>query len=129
MIKVIPPTRNDKYGSGYYGAPRGNRTHQGIDLAAQVGSSVLSNIAGKVTKLGYAYTDDPSYRYVQVTSAEGLDYRFFYVEPGVELGDTVRVDDELGVVQNLGRRYDGITPHIHFEVKKAGQHIDPTPYL
>lgn len=130
MIKLIPPKRRpDNFGSGHFNAPRGDHFHNGEDLAAWVGSIVLSNIAGRVTKIGYPYGDDLSFRYVQVTSGSGLDYRFFYVNPSVKVGDNIKVDDELGTVQDLNKRYDGITPHIHFEVKKSGEYLDPNDYL
>jgi len=134
MIKITstsePELRKpDKWGSGHFGAPRGKRVHHGIDYQASKGSLVHSNVSGKVTKLGYPYADDLSYRYVQVTTEEGLDYRFFYLEPSVVISDLIATGDILGIVQDLGARYEGITPHFHFEVKHGNEYLDPADYF
>jgi len=134
VIKTIPQVRpNDAYGSGHYGASRGTRKHLGIDFACMQGTIILSPVNGFITKLGYTYKDDLSFRYVQVTTADHYNYRFFYVKPSVKMGDAVNVDSPLGVVQDLTKRYpanerheSAITNHCHFEItNEAGQHINP----
>ena len=130
MIKVTSPERgNDVHGSGHYGASRGHRKHNGVDYSAVIGSVVHSLCDGKVTKLGFPYNDDYSYRYVEVTDKNGFAVRYFYVCPSVNLGDMVKKDDSLGSVQNLGKRYKNITNHIHFEIEVNGENIDPRPWL
>ena len=117
----------DEYGGGAFGDSRGDRLHKGIDLICPSGEEVLSPVAGEVTKLGYTYSDDLSYRYVEVT-AEGYRYRLFYVAPTVRVGDKVEYGDPVGTAQNIKRRYPGITPHVHFEIRNTeGDYIDPTP--
>jgi len=121
----------DCWGFGHYGASRGERTHVGIDYIANAGDEILSPVQGEVTKFGYPYSDDLSYRYVQVTDAQGVDHRFFYVEPLDEhlLHSQVCVGDVLGVVQNIGLRYKDITPHFHYEIKLPnGKHVDPESF-
>lgn len=117
MIKLVTSQRKmDGFGSGAFKSPRGSRKHKGIDYAAWPGSLVLSLVAGKVTKLGYPYADNLSFRYVEVTTRLNRRWRFFYVSPSVEVGDTIKINDLLGSVQDLEPRYRGITPHIHLEV-------------
>lgn len=126
MLTFIARKRlTDKFGQGSYGAPRGDRTHVGIDYAAWPGSTLLSPVEGKVTKIGYPYGDDLSFRYVQVEDAEGLEHRFFYVNPMVHTGQEVVLGDKLGTVQPMDHRYKGITPHVHYEVKFNGEYVDP----
>lgn len=115
----------DHHGAGYFGAPRKNKSHRGIDYAALPGTVILSPVPGSVTKLGYPYGDDLSFRYVQVTDAIGRDHRFFYLDPLVRINDVVVVDTELGTVQDLVSRYPGITPHCHYEIKIGDQYINP----
>lgn len=131
MIKVVPPQRKtDKWGSGEYKASRGNRLHNGIDIEVPENSKVLSNTSGVVSKLGYTYKDDLSFRYIEITTRDDLRYRFFYVLPSVSLGDKVKKESVLGASQRLEDRYPGITPHIHFEVKtKNGMFLDPNEYI
>lgn len=131
MIKVIPPRRGtDKYGSGHYGASRGNRKHKGIDLAVMADSYVCSNTMGEVTKLGYPYKDHREYRYVEITT-DGLRHRYFYVDPLVEVGDLVVKDAIIGKMQDLELIYpNGMTNHLHYEIlDQDGNDIDPESYL
>lgn len=129
-MRIVAPTRKqDRHGSGEFGASRGSRRHNGVDKACYPGSIVLAVSAGEVTKLGYPYGDDLSFRYVQVTDAAGNDVRYFYVEPSVHVGQQVAAGDELGVSQPLGDRYEGITEHVHLEVKRGGDYVDPIDYL
>ena len=131
-MEIIPPIRQaDDFGSGEFGAPRGYGTHRGVDPACYPGSLVLSKMPGKITKFGYPYSDDLSYRYVQVTTEDDLDFRYFYVEPNPDLaiGDIIRTGAVLGVVQDIGKRYPGITGHFHFEVKQGDDYLDPTDFL
>lgn len=114
----------DQQGSGHFGAPRNGRKHNGIDYACDPGSAVFSPVCGVVTKLGYPYADDLSYRYVQVTTDDGKNHRVFYIFPTVHKGDTVGLDSVLGFSQRLN--YEGITQHVHYEIKdNSGNYIDP----
>lgn len=119
----------DKWGCGHYGASRGGRTHRGIDFKADAGQILLSTAMGVVTKLGYPYGDDLSYRYVQLTDGAGYEIRYFYIEPMVELGDRIKLMDQLGEVQDLGKRYNNMTNHVHIEIKKDGEYYDPERYF
>ncbi len=133
LILIEPPERGrDSWGSGAFGASRGSRTHVGIDYAVQPGSVLLSPVTGVVTKLGYPYGDDLSFRYVQVTDEDKNRHRFFYVEPGVKLGDEIFPATTLGTVQDIVRRYPtprGMKPHIHYEIIDAnGLYVNPKEY-
>lgn len=127
MLRVTCPMRGtDPHGSGAWQAPRGGRKHNGIDYAAASGSTVLSLTFGRVTKLGYPYSDDLSYRYVEVTDAHGKRVRYFYVEPAVEEGQEVNLNDPIGHVQSLRGRYPGITEHVHLEIiDEHGEYLNP----
>ncbi len=131
MIKLTPQQRtNDKHGSGAWQAPRSYGKHNGIDLACLPESIVHSSTVGMVTKLGYMYDDDLSFRYVEVLTPLAYKIRYCYVEPCVGLGDHISVDQPLGAVQNIGARYVDITPHIHLSVKNPqGEYINPETYF
>ena len=118
---------SDKWGAGYFHAPRGDRKHNGIDYACLAGSKILSPCDGKVTKLGYPYADDLSFRYVQITNGN-KNHRVFYIEPTVELGAKIKEGDVIGIAQDLEERYPDITPHIHYEIKSLdGKFENPEP--
>lgn len=102
----------------------------GEDFAAAPESILESPIKGHVSKLGYPYGDDLTYRYVEVTETKTrMRHRFFYVEPLVELGDKIKEGDDLGIVQDVAKRYPiprGMKPHIHYEIiDEDGIYIAP----
>ena len=130
---IIPPIRlQDAHGAGYYGAPRGARTHNGIDLCCHKDSLVMSVTPGKVTRIGYPYDpgdDDKGHLlYVQVTDAAGRDHRYFYVSPMVNVGEIISRGAVIGVAQGLLEVYPGITDHIHYEIKVDGDYVDPSEF-
>ena len=119
----------DGHGCGHFGASRGSRKHNGIDLLCKPRTLVYSPIAGTVTKVGYPYGDDLSYRYVEI-SDRGYAFRVFYVSPMVEKGQKVSKNTIIGEAQDLDARYQGISNHVHLEIKNAdGEFIDPTPVV
>jgi murein DD-endopeptidase MepM/ murein hydrolase activator NlpD len=126
-MKFIAPLRErDSFGCGHFGASRGSRIHNGVDHACVPGSQIFSPVEGEVTKLGYPYGNDLSFRYVQITTQEGYNVRVFYVKPFVSLGDFVTDNDIIGSSQKLGGRYPEITEHIHLEIKDLQEnYIDP----
>jgi len=132
-----PPQRTiDTWGAGHYGANRGSRKHKGIDFACYPGSSICAEKYGRVTKIGYPYDDDedndgkPDFTYVEIQDPLGFKARYFYVVPAVAVGDMVQSGQSIGISQELGKKYHGITEHIHFEVKdKDGKFFDPAEYL
>lgn len=131
MLKVIaPPRGRDRHGSGEFGAPRGEREHEGVDYHVAPLSLVLPVRPGKVTKLGYPYGDDLAYRYVEVTDLEGNRWRYFYVEPMVRVGTRVTTRESIGLAQDLTSRYPGIKPHVHLEVHDpSGRVVNPESLL
>lgn len=133
MIKITaPPRGQDSFGSGAFHASRGSRNHQGRDYLAAAGSKVHAVRSGIVTRLGYTYKDNLSYRYVEIKDVNGHFLRYYYVKPSVEEGDEINTDDVIGFVQNLDLRYKGMPNHIHFEIKDKNYslvRIDPEEYL
>ena len=139
-FRLVNPIRGgllrtyDKYGSGAFGSSRdkGKRKHNGVDIIASPGDTVFSPVSGVVTKRGYPYADDLSFRYVEITTNNGLAVRVFYVWPAVKLEKRVVAGKtKIGLVQDLEKRYPGITNHVHLEIKNQALNTftDPTPFL
>ncbi len=135
---------NDSWGGGKFNDPRGARKHNGIDFEVPAGSLIMAPVSGVVSKLGYPYGDDLSYRYVQITNSKGDKVRIFYVDPRhhLRMGSTAKKGQTIiGKCQDLTKRYPAnedhdhhMHNHVHLEIvsrlsaadKKI--YIDPTNY-
>jgi hypothetical protein len=114
------PRSEDVYGDGCFHARRdgGAREHEGVDYVATAGQAVSAPISGYVAKIGLAYPDDPTLKFVEIDNpALHLSARVFYVDPRVEVGDAVAVGRSIGTAHSLQKRYPrGITDHVHLEL-------------
>lgn len=129
MIKQVTPlqVRSDRAGSGHYGAPRGSRKHRGIDYECVPGFPVLSPVFGFVSKHGQCYRDDAEWKYIEITDENGLKHRLFYVQPSLPVSSSVSEGDWIGMAQDISDRYpgQGMTPHVHYEIKQGDQYLNP----
>lgn len=117
------PRGHDDFGDGFFGARRdgGSRAHEGVDYVATAGQAVHAPMSGYVTKIGYAYAGDTELKFVEITNpALGYAARAFYVTPGVEVGQAVRLGQTIGKVESLQGHYPGITDHVHLELLAPG---------
>jgi murein DD-endopeptidase MepM/ murein hydrolase activator NlpD len=122
------PRQTDAYGEGCFHASRdgGSRQHEGVDYVATPGQTVSAPISGYVTKIGYAYPDDQTLKFVEIDNpALHLTARVFYVDPAVNLGDAVAIGHPIGQAHSLQHRYPlGITDHVHLEIAERGRKVD-----
>lgn len=121
------PRGHDQFGDGYFHASRsgGARQHEGVDYDSQAGQTVTAPISGYVARVGFAYPGDERFRYVEIENpALHLQARVFYVDPQVQVGETVQLGHPIGTAHSLQGRYAGITNHIHLEIEERGRKID-----
>ncbi|WP_325531872.1 M23 family metallopeptidase [Sporomusa sp.] len=103
---------------------RWGRLHAGVDIANDIGTHVMSARAGRVIwagwrgGYGYAVMIDHGGGYVSLYGH--LDNYF------VERGQYVRAGQRIASMGNTG---DSTGPHLHFEVQKDGQPVDPMGFL
>lgn len=134
----------DKWGSGRVGASRRKTNgksypHPGVDLPVGIeGSLVFSDFAGVLTKAnGFPYSIGNSnplkrkLRYVQVTTDSGFDMRYFYTKSCVAEGSRVKAGELIATAQGaiMAEIWPGITPHVHFEVKRGDEFLHPLKFL
>jgi hypothetical protein len=129
------PTRGpirgrDAYGTGAFGAERdaGARRHEGADYVVAAGAVVDAPISGVVTKIGFAYPDDESLRFVEVRNpGSAMSARILYVDPSVADGQYVVAGAPIGVAENLADRYpNGIINHVHVQIATS-DHVFVNP--
>ena len=123
----------DPLGCGNFQAsrtgPAGPYPHAGADYSSQPGQDVHAAVDGTVTRLGYPYGNSNYYRYVEVTSPNGEVVKHFYVSPSVSAGAKVNAGDVIGTAQSFQPRYPGITDHVHIEIRKNNQLVNPEPLI
>lgn len=101
-----------------------SRFHRGVDLRAAYGSEVATVAEGRVVlageQRGYGTT-------VVVEHADGLRTRYAHLSAlAVRAGDEVVPGQVVGRAGQSGR---ATGPHLHFEVTRRGQPVDPGPFL
>ena len=98
--------------------------HPGYDLAAKTGTPVSAAAAGTVVQAGPAGTYG---NLVTVRHGNGVETRYAHLSATtVKAGDHVDAGQQIG---NVGTTGYSTGPHLHFEVRKDGQPIDPAPFL
>lgn len=112
----------DKHGAGHYGASRGKRKHNGIDILCHKNESIIAFEGGKITKIWFPYDlNDPKkghLRYTEITINNGDKHRYFYTDSLYLVGSVVERGDTIAWAQGLKEIYPGITEHYHFEIMK-----------
>ena len=98
--------------------------HSGIDFAAPSGTTVLSAAAGVVTYVG---TRSGYGMVVEVTHDNGLLTRYAHLSGYLAReGQNVSTGTPIAKVGSTGR---STGPHLHFEIRKADEAINPKAFL
>ena len=104
------------------------RVHDGVDISAKPGTTVLAACSGTVL----AVENDPMMG-TTVTIAHDGGYQTTYASlqsrPTVEAGDAVSAGQIIGAVGTTAKAEFGQSPHLHFSVMKDGDVIDPEEFL
>ncbi len=131
QTEVFPSGRPIKKGwiSSYFGFRAdpftGRRVHHdGIDLAGKDGSEVIAVAAGVVTwagkRSGYG-------QLIEINHGNGYVTRYGHNKViEVESGERVAKGQTISRMGSTGR---STGPHVHFEVYKNGQAVDPMKYV
>jgi murein DD-endopeptidase MepM/ murein hydrolase activator NlpD len=104
---------------------RFGRAHQGIDIAAPIGTPIRAPLAGTVIESGPASGFG---MWVQVRHADGTVTTYGHINRSlVRVGQEVAAGEVIAEVGNRGR---STGPHLHIEVETPnGNKINPRPWL
>ena len=117
--------RQDAKGDGHFMAPRsGHRRHRGIDLVAEMQTPVHAIRSGTVVEIG---AHRGLGRFVDIEHGHHVHSLYAHLQDVlVEPGARVRQGALIGTVGKTGNaRHRWITPHLHLEVVRNGEPIDP----
>ena len=104
------------------------RVHDGVDISAKPGTTVLAACSGTVL----AVEDDPMMGTTVTIGHDGgyqTTYASLQSQPTVEAGDTVFAGQIIGAVGTTAKAESGQSPHLHFSVTKDGDAVDPEEFL
>jgi len=109
---------------GYAVSQRAGDQHPAIDLAAPAGAPVRATADAVVEQRG----DDRQYgRFLLLQHGQGYESYYGHLQDwNVDKGDTVQAGATVGWVGTTGK---STAPHLHFEIRKDGQRIDPATVL
>lgn len=133
-IPSIQPINNDQldflvsgYGERINPFHKGKYYHPGLDFAAPRGSAVFVTAPGKVIVVKRTTLQAGYGNYVDVHHGNGFITRYAHLdEIHVRQGQKVVKGIKLGTVGSSG---GSIAPHLHYEVIRQGEPVDPAHYL
>lgn len=104
------------------------RTHAGLDVGASLGQRVLCMTEGTVAEV---WEDDKLGTCIRVEHGGNLTsvYANLSPEPTVKPGDHMEIGAILGAVGSTAAAESGMGPHLHLEVFRNGEAMDPTELL
>ena len=104
------------------------RTHEGVDIAAPLGTQVMAAASGRVEDV---YTDELYGVTVVIDHMGGLRsvYANLAETPTVYVGDGIIAGEIIGAVGTSALCEAGETTHLHFAMTQDGVSVDPADYL
>ncbi len=104
------------------------RTHNGVDIAAPLGTKVCAASAGTVSDVR---DDDLMGTTVVIAHDDGCDtvYANLQATPTVNVGEHVTAGQVIGSVGKTALSESALPTHLHFAVTRDGEFIDPAEYV
>jgi murein DD-endopeptidase MepM/ murein hydrolase activator NlpD len=124
LVPVDGVKLTSDYGMRWHPVLGGRRQHKGVDLAAPIGTPIHAAADGMVERAdwfsGYGL-------YVAIEHGGEIETRYGHMSRlNVAAGQMVHKGDIIGYVGTTGR---STGPHLHYEVRVAGEAVNPMPYL
>lgn len=119
---AMPVKDSFRYTSGF--GRRWGRAHEGIDMAAPVGTPIIAPGDGVVTFAGRqgAYGN-----LIKIQHELGVETRYGHLNRiHVKVGQRVSQGERIGDMGNTGR---STGPHLHYEVRMNGRAVDPMSFI
>jgi murein DD-endopeptidase MepM/ murein hydrolase activator NlpD len=123
-MPVVGVRLSSRYGWRIHPIDGVSGMHRGVDLASEDGSPVVATAEGTVSRAewygGYGL-------FVEIDHGARLATRYAHLSGvAVSEGQRIKKGQVLGYVGSTGR---STGPHLHYEVRMAGEAVDPTAFL
>ena len=104
------------------------RTHHGVDIAAEAGTTVCAAAEGTVYSV---YDDEELGKTVVITHDGGYTTKYSSLAEEVSVipGDTVTLGQTIGTVGTTALLENALAPHVHFSVTCNGDAVDPMEFI
>lgn len=115
---------SSEFGPRVHPVTGAHRDHHGLDIAASTGTPIAAASGGTVTfagqQRGYG-------NIVIIDHGNGTETRYAHQDTiAVSKGQTVTAGQRIGTVGSTGL---STGPHLHFEVRRDGEPVDPRRFL
>lgn len=115
---------SDEYGNRMHPTLGVEKFHNGLDMAASSGSSILAAYDGDVVAADYSASMG---NYIMIDHGSGLYTIYMHCSAlYVSKGQTVSKGQNIAAVGSTGR---STGPHLHFGVRLNGSYVNPWNYL
>ncbi len=129
--RVVMPVDNARvtspFGARRHPVKRVSHVHTGIDLAAPIGTPVRAAAQGVVKVIGFERRGFG--RYIVLSHRYGSETVYAHLSAtarSLRVGKAVRAGDVIGAVGKSGMVTGA---HLHFELRRGGEPVDPGPLL
>ncbi|MEK7775028.1 MAG: M23 family metallopeptidase [Candidatus Zixiibacteriota bacterium] len=98
--------------------------HRGLDIANRIGTPILATANGKVVGVTF---EGGHGKYITIDHGYGYSSRYAHLsEFRVKVGQQVKRGQVIGLMGSTGY---STGPHLHYEVMKSGQEINPMDFI
>ena len=120
LIRPVSGTVTSRFGS------RWGKTHKGVDIGANKGTTIVAAAAGTVTVSQYGYSGGYG-NYIMLTHGNGVQTIYGHcTDLLVSVGEYVSQGQAIATVGNTGNSTGN---HLHFEIRVNGVAQNPQNYV
>ncbi len=126
LIWPCPSSKRITSGYGHRKSPTkgASSNHQGIDIGASVGATVIAAAAGEVVISTYSYSAG---NYIMINHGSGIFTIYMHLSKrNAEVGQEVSQGQKIGEVGSTGYSTGS---HLHFGIRKKGVYVNPLTFV
>lgn len=106
---------------------KGRYNHPGVDFASPRGTEVFATARGRVIAVKKTTLQAGYGNYIDVDHGNDFVTRYAHLE-GINVRRGQYIDKGV-VIGTIGNSGGSVAPHLHYEVIRDGEPVDPAPYI